>query len=117
MGSFTKNCYKHGYWAASAPSSKKEQEDVYQMDYCQVTKATHPSGKVLYIYICRYPKATKFNGFKIVVLNKWIGAYPKSLDPHFIEGGDVVARFSPEDDSMRLFFADWKLEDVVGETQ
>ncbi len=41
-----------------------------------------------------YYGCTTFNGIKIVVVRK--GAdYSVELDPHFFEGGNVIARFEP----------------------
>jgi hypothetical protein len=49
---------------------------------------------VLVVY---YPDCTTFEGMKVLVTDGCVADYKvaKSLDPHFFEKGDVIARFKP----------------------
>lgn len=49
------------------------------------------------LLVVKYPDCTTFEGMKVLVLDGCVANYKdaKSLDPHFFENGDVIARFKP----------------------
>jgi len=50
-----------------------------------------------------YPDATNYEGLKIVLLKDTKTLKnEKSIDPHFFEGGNLVARFVPDQDGWDL---------------
>lgn len=54
----------------------------------------------LHLCVVTYPDCTTYEGRKIIVTKDDPNAMT-SLDPHFVEGGPVVARFAPTDEGMR----------------
>jgi hypothetical protein len=46
--------------------------------------------------IVRYPDCTNYEGLKILVIKDYKESF--TLDPHFTETGNIVARFRPEND-------------------
>jgi len=54
----------------------------------------------LWVLLVHYPDCTTFNGNKLLVMlsepsEKW-------LDPHFLESNDVIARFRPTENGMKM---------------
>ena len=49
----------------------------------------------LWVAMLHYPNCSNFEGHKIVVCKGAAPSTRPSLDPHFSENGDIVARFAP----------------------
>jgi len=50
-----------------------------------------------------YPDCTTFNGIKVLVVKKdSITSKTKEIDPHFFENGNIVARFAPTEEGIKL---------------
>ena len=60
-------------------------------------------GDVYDLLIVNYPDCTTFDGVKLLLVNAGsVDKDTKELDPHFLEDGDVKARFEPTDEGMAL---------------
>ncbi len=58
-----------------------------------------------YLYVeVLYPNCTNFEGRKILVMDCTVTdvAYMKVLDPHFLEGNKIIARFRPNEEGKSL---------------
>ena len=55
------------------------------------------------VLIVTYPGCTTFEGDKIILVEKGF-YYPgmSELDPHFFEGGKIIARFKPTPEGLQL---------------
>jgi hypothetical protein len=49
----------------------------------------------LWVAMLQYPNCSNFEGHKVVVCKGVAPSLRTSLDPHFSENGDIVARFAP----------------------
>lgn len=56
----------------------------------------------LWVAMLHYPGCTNFEGHKVVVCKGTAPSRRTTLDPHFTEGGDIVARFQPTLDGFAL---------------
>lgn len=56
----------------------------------------------LWVAMLHYPGCTNFEGHKVVVCKGTAPSRRTRLDPHFTEGGDIVARFQPTLDGFAL---------------
>lgn len=71
-------------------------------------------------YVCalvHYPDATNFEGRKVIVFKDTTVvevAGAQSLDPHFAEDGNIVARFRPDEEGWQdaVAYIDFKAGDV-----
>ncbi|MBD99750.1 MAG: hypothetical protein CMO34_07915 [Verrucomicrobia bacterium] len=50
--------------------------------------------------IIRYPNCTNYEGKKVLI-TKIRPSYMKTLDPHFNEDGNIIARFRPTEEGIR----------------
>ena len=51
----------------------------------------------------KYPDCTTYEGLKLLVVRKYsVGQSTEVLDPHFFEGGIVVARCAPTEEGIKL---------------
>ena len=56
------------------------------------------------VLLVRYKGCTTFGGLKLLVVRDLCND-PRTLDPHFHEGGPVVARFEPNGQGHELAYA------------
>jgi len=58
------------------------------------------SNNNLHLLKVHYPDCTTFDGVKIILIK---GSLPsKKLDPHFLEDNDIIARFRPTVEGLKL---------------
>jgi len=51
----------------------------------------------------KYPHCTTFNGEKFLVVKKdSVNFATTKLDPHFLEDGNIIARFQPNESGLKL---------------
>lgn len=82
MGLFKKSCYTN-----SSPAAVQPNPSVFRID---------ESVNIGSLWVSRvhYPNATNYEGRKILVTD-FNPKFRRTLDPHFSEGGGIIARFEP----------------------
>lgn len=47
----------------------------------------------IYVYLVQYPDCTTFDGYKVIVSDRYITNNDEEFDPHFLEDNGIIARF------------------------